>query len=119
MLIVSEEEYKEMYKEFNGMTFTPLTELIEELKDVENENGEKEQVKVFKYKIIKTADEVYQEYLENKDKPVVEEPSTEEKVQLLEDDNANLLFDLADKDARIKQLENDFADLLLNLGGDK
>ena len=50
--------------------------------------------------------------------PVVE-PSLEEKVQILEDDNASLLFDLADKDARIKQLENDFAELLLNLGGDK
>lgn len=50
--------------------------------------------------------------------PVVE-PSLEEKVQSLEDDNANLLFDLADKDVRLNQLENDFADLLLNLGGDK
>lgn len=50
--------------------------------------------------------------------PVVE-PTLEEKVQSLEDDNANLLFDLADKDVRLNQLENDFADLLLNLGGDK
>ena len=50
--------------------------------------------------------------------PVVE-PSLEEKVQSLEDDNANLLFDLADKDVRLNQLENDFADLVLNLGGDK
>ena len=48
--------------------------------------------------------------------PVVE-PTLEEKVQSLEDDNANLLFDLADKDVRLNQLENDFADLLLNLGG--
>ena len=50
--------------------------------------------------------------------PVVE-PTLEEKVQSLEDDNASLLFDLADKDVRLNQLENDFADLLLNLGGDK
>lgn len=50
--------------------------------------------------------------------PVVE-PTLEEKVQSLEDDNANLLFDLADKDVRLNQLENDFADLLLNLGGNK
>ena len=50
--------------------------------------------------------------------PVVE-PSLEEKVQILEDDNASLLFDLADKDVRLNQLENDFADLLLNLRGDK
>ena len=49
----------------------------------------------------------------------VKEPTLEEKVQSLEDDNANLLFDLADKDVRLNQLENDFADLLLNLGGDK
>ena len=48
--------------------------------------------------------------------PVVE-PTLEEKVQSLENDNANLLFDLADKDVRLNQLENDFADLLLNLGG--
>ena len=50
--------------------------------------------------------------------PVVE-PTLEEKVLSLENDNANLLFDLADKDVRLNQLENDFADLLLNLGGDK
>lgn len=48
--------------------------------------------------------------------PVVE-PTLEEKVLSLENDNANLLFDLADKDVRLNQLENDFADLLLNLGG--
>lgn len=119
MKIVSEKEYESMWKEFDGMTFTPFTELIEEIEEIEDEFGNKREQKIFKYKIIKTADEVYQEYLQEKDKPIVEEPSIEEKVQLLEDDNANLLFDLADKDARIKQLENDFADLLLNLGGDK
>lgn len=99
MLIVSEEEYKEMYKEFNGMTFTPLTELIEELKDVENENGEKEQVKVFKYKIIKTADEVYQEYLENKDKSVEPQLSVEEQIKVLKEENSILqscILELAD-----------------------
>lgn len=115
-MLVSEKEFKEMYKEIDGVSFSPIADLIvEKVKTDENDKSQR----VFKYKIIKTADEVYQEYLQEKDKPIVEEPSIEEKVQLLEDDNANLLFDLADKDARIKQLENDFADLLLNLGGDK
>ena len=115
-MIVSEKEFKEMYKEIDGVSFSPIADLIVE--KVETDEKDKSQ-RVFKYKILKTADEVYQEYLENKDKPVVEEPSTQEKINSLEDDNASLLLDLADKDARIKQLENDFADLLLNLGGDK
>ena len=70
-------------------------------------------------KWIETAtDEELKENEEQNQKENVE-PSLEDKVQFLEDDNANLLFDLADKDIRLNQLENDFADLLLNLGGDK
>lgn len=68
-------------------------------------------------KMVKLTEEE-KEKLFPKVEPVVE-PTLEEKVQSLEDDNANLLFDLADKDVRLNQLENDFADLLLNLGGDK
>lgn len=70
-------------------------------------------------KWIETATE--EELKENEEQNQKEnvEPSLEDKVRFLEDDNAALLFDLANKDARLNQLENDFADLLLNLGGDK
>lgn len=98
-MIVNEQQYNAMFKEFDGMTFTPFTELIEETEEIENENGENEQVKVFKYKILKTADEVYQEYLENKDKPVEPQLSVEEEIKALKEENANLqscILELAD-----------------------
>lgn len=98
-MIVNEQQYNAMFKEFDGMTFTPIAELIEELEEFKNKNGEKEQVKVFKYKILKTADEVYQEYLENKDKPVEPQLSVEEQIKVLKEENANLqscILELAD-----------------------
>ena len=98
-MIVNEQQYNAMFKEFDGMTFTPTVELIEELEEFKNKNGEKEQVKVFKYKILKTADEVYQEYLENKDKPVEPQLSVEEQIKALKEENANLqscILELAD-----------------------
>ena len=89
-MIVNEQQYNAMFKEFDGMTFTPIAELIEELEEFKNKNGEKEQIKVFKYKILKTADEVYQEYLENKDKPVEPQLSVEEQIKALKEENSNL-----------------------------
>lgn len=98
-MIVNEQQYNAMVKEFDGMTFTPIAELIEELEEFKNKNGEKKQVKVFKYKILKTADEVYQEYLENKDKSVEPQLTVEEQIKALKEENANLqscILELAD-----------------------
>lgn len=99
MNIVSEKEYESMWKEFDGMTFTPFTELIEETEEIEDEFGNKKEQKIFKYKILKTADEVYQEYLKNKEKPVEPQLSVEEQIKALKEENANLqscILELAD-----------------------
>lgn len=69
--MVTEKEYQQMFKEFNGMTFTPRANLFEEEVEI-NEVKEK----VFKYEIIRTADEVYQEYLN----PPTPQPTTEESL---------------------------------------
>jgi hypothetical protein len=71
-MIITEKEYQEMWKEFNGMTFAPAYKLIVTKNEVD---GVKE--KVFKYEIIKTTDEVYQDYL-NPPKP---QPTKEELLQ--------------------------------------
>lgn len=90
MNIVSEKEYESMWKVFDGMTFTPFTELIEETEEIEDEFGNKKEQKIFKYEILKTADEVYQEYLENKDKPVEPQLTVEEEIKALKQDNEDL-----------------------------
>ncbi|NFG42077.1 hypothetical protein FC789_12945 [Clostridium botulinum] len=75
-MIFTEKEYKEMWKEFDGMTFTPLANLIEEENEVD---GVEE--KIFKYEIIKSADAVYQEWLENKNNPPKPQLTKEEILQ--------------------------------------
>ena len=42
------------------------------------------------FKIVKTADEVYQEYLENKDKPVEPQLTVEEEIKALKEENSIL-----------------------------
>lgn len=83
-MIVTEKEYLNMWKEFDGMTFTPSTELIEEIEKVDNIEK-----KIFKYKILKTADEVYQEYLNEKENPIIE-LTIEEKLEKLEKEKSEL-----------------------------
>ena len=46
MNIVSEKEYESMWKVFDGMTFTPFTELIEEIEEIEDEFGNKREQKI-------------------------------------------------------------------------
>ncbi|OOM71094.1 hypothetical protein CLPUN_50860 [Clostridium puniceum] len=61
--MVTQKEYERMFKEIDGMIFTPKVNYVEEENEVD---GIKE--KEFKYEILKTADEVYEEYL-NPQKP--------------------------------------------------
>lgn len=99
-MIISEIEYKKLWKEFDGMTFTPVCELIEEIETVEIE-GEKVERNVFKYKVLKTADEVYAEYLKAKDEPLPEETSLEEQLTMLKE--------------KVRLMEQDMADILLSI----
>jgi hypothetical protein len=100
-MIVTEKEYRGMFKDFNGMTFTPEATLIVEKNEVE---GVKE--KIFTYEILKTVDEVYQDYLN----PLRPEPTQDEilRSKILKDGmimqlqlakqqqiNANLLAQIA------------------------
>lgn len=100
-MIVTEQEYKAMFKEIDGMTFIPNRNLIIEQNEVD---GEK--VKVFKYEILKTADEAYQEYLDNKNNPKPQEQTETEilQKQLLETQNMllELQYKLTNKDLEIK-----------------
>lgn len=98
MEIVSEKEYQSMFKVFEGMTFTPFAELIEG-STIEVINGVEVETPVFTYKILKTADQVYNEYLEEKKKPAVVIEPVEDQVETLK--------------AKIQTLEQDMADLLL------
>lgn len=86
-MIVTKQEYESMYKEVNGIIFTPKANLIEEETEVD---GVKE--KVFKYEIIKTVDEVYQDYLN----PIDIQPTADEilRAKLIKD-NANIQLQLA------------------------
>ncbi|NFO12760.1 hypothetical protein FDB34_00805 [Clostridium botulinum] len=83
------------------MTFIPKRNLIVEENEVDDEK-----VKVFKYEILKTSDEVYQEWLENKNKPVEKEQTETEilQKQLLETQNMllELQYILTNKDLEIK-----------------
>ncbi|MBZ9693206.1 hypothetical protein [Clostridium sp. M14] len=114
-MIATEKEYQEMWKEFNGKTFTPLTNLIIEETEVD---GVKE--KVFKYEIIKSANEVYQEYLDKKNNPPKKEPTKEE---ILLKEIANLKVDNMKKDVIATNTLKSLAELKVEImelkGGNK
>ncbi|MGN2369373.1 hypothetical protein ACTFJW_04845 [Clostridium cagae] len=103
-MIVAEKEYKKMYKEFDGITFTPTYNLTVEETEV---NGIQE--KVFKYEILKTAEEVYQYYLNNKNNLPKPQPTKEEIMR------AKLLKDNADIQLKLTEQQKFNADLLLKI----
>lgn len=105
-MIVSEKDYQNMFKEFNGMTFTPSYNLIEEEIEVD---GVKE--KVFKYDILKTTDELYQEYLEKLNNPPKPQPTEQ---QIL---NAKLLQDNANMQLELEEQKKLNAQILLQIAG--
>lgn len=104
-MIVSEKEFEQMKIEVDGCVFTPVVNLIEEFKDevVKDPDGKYTTQKkpVFKYEILKTAEEVYKEYLDCKDAPVIEDKPINEEVETLK--------------AKIKVMEQDMADILLSI----
>ena len=84
-MIVSKKELENLYFKAEGIVFAPKTKLIQN-----QENGKIN----YSYEILKTAEEVYQEWLENKNKSVIKEPTEQEKLnsQLLK---SNLEFQKA------------------------
>ena len=71
--------FEEMQKEYikrDGITFTPQTKCERKVDKNGNVYGE--------YTIIKPAEEVYQEWLKNKDKKIETKPSLEERISELE-----------------------------------
>ena len=107
-MIVEEKEYKEMWKQFDGMTFTPLAELITEKVTEEDDSGIKSTKVIFKYDILKTADEVYQEYLN----PPKIQQGTEQQVL-----NAKLLQQNAEILLQLEEQKNLNAQILLQIAG--
>jgi hypothetical protein len=91
-MIVTQLEYEAMFKEIDGHTFTPTYNLIEEEKE-------------FKYEILKTADEVYKDYLNSS----AQDPSEEEILK------AKLIKDNADIQLQLATQQKLNADILLKL----
>lgn len=111
-MLITEKEYKEMIKEFGGFTFTPITNVVEEEIEVDGKKS-----KVFKYEVLKTADEVYQEWLNNKSNPLAPQPSKEE---LLTKEVANIKIDNMKKDVIITNALQTIASLkveIMNMKG--
>ena len=102
-MIVTEQEYNDMFKEIDGIMFSPIVKLIEEEIEID---GDK--VKVFKYEILKTTDEVYQEYLN----PPKVQQVTEQQVL-----NAKLLQDNANMQLELEQQKQLNAQILLQIAG--
>ena len=73
-------------------------------KEIETSNG-----KDFIYTITQSADEVYQEYLENKDKPIEKEPTEQEKL------NAQLLKSNLEFQKMLTEQKKVNANLLLQI----
>lgn len=48
----------------------------------------------------------------------IESITMNERFEMLEEENANLLLDSIEKDIKIEQLQSDIADILLSLGGE-
>ena len=74
-MIVSKKELENLYFKAEGIVFAPKTKLIQN-----QENGKIN----YSYEILKTAEEVYQEWLKNKDKKNETKPSLEERISELE-----------------------------------
>lgn len=92
---ITEKEFKEKeFKEINGVLRTPIF------------NFEKYENSTYYGLVInKTAEEVYQEWLKNKDNENVKEPTEQEKI------NAQLLKDNAEQKILIAQLTKEITSL--------
>lgn len=83
---MTEQQLKELYIQTEHGTFTPIYTYEDFIL-----NEETEEYEYIGLEIIKTAQDVYEEWLESKDKPIVEEKTLEEKVNALEE-QVNLIL---------------------------
>ncbi|WP_394884164.1 hypothetical protein [Clostridium butyricum] len=104
-MIVTEQEYQSMKKVFNGLDFTPISNIIYESTVIDGK-----ETMVIKHEIIKTADEVYQIYVKSLNQPPV--PTTKEKMLK---EIANLKIENMKKDTIISNTLKSIADLKLEV----
>ena len=99
-----EKDFKEQYyKKINGIVVTPIINFKNFI------NGE-----YIGLEIIKTSEEVYQEWLKNKDKNVVKEPTEQEEINsVLLQENANIRLQLAKQ----QKINAEIMKTLAELGG--
>lgn len=70
--IITGQDVRDMYLETEHGTFTPIYEYEHYDQETDSYTG---------FKVIKTAEEVYSEWLDNKDRPPIVEPSKMEVLQ--------------------------------------
>lgn len=110
----------------NG-NFGFVTEYIHEILEIDIEVSNEDYNKFFelqtqgkqfrvKNQQATTLFEILEEYIPDQ-VGLPQEPSTSERLVILEQENADLLLDSVKKDMRIEQNELDIADLLLVIGG--
>lgn len=90
---MTERELKNLYLETEHGTFTPIYEYEHYDQETDSYTG---------FKVVKTAEEVYNEWLNNKDKPPIVEP---DKLEVLEVENRLLK-------ARVDATENALLELM-------
>lgn len=79
---MTEQQLKDLYIQTEHGTFTPIYTYDDFIF-----NEEIEEYEYIGLVIQKSADEVYQEWLESKDKPIVEGKTLEDKISILEEEN--------------------------------
>lgn len=98
--IITGKDVQDMYFVTEHGTFTPIYEY---------EHYDQETDSYVGFNVIKTAEEVYNEWLDNKDRPPIVEPDKMEvlttRVDGLENINAGLLLENAEHQIKIKEQE--------------
>ena len=83
---ISESQLEEMYLKTEHGTFTPIYAYEKYIIPTDKMNGSIKLEPIYEGLVIhKTAQEVYDEWLANKDKPSIEMPTTEEQIQILQE----------------------------------
>lgn len=93
---MTEQQLKDLYIETEHGTFTPIYTYEDFIF-----NEETEEYEYVGLVTEKTAQEVYNEWLENKDKPIVEQLTLEDKINILEEENIKSQQIIADMEIEL------------------
>lgn len=93
---MTEKQLKQHYLDTQHGIFTPIYTYEDFIF-----NEEKEEYEYIGLVITKTAKEVYDEWLVNKDKPIIEEPTSEDKISILEEELKMAQAYIADLEVQI------------------